>query len=210
MPARPHSTPHLSTPVIRLLALSLLLAGAASAQITNGAALPLADQTLTAVDGSSLSLVSAAGEEGLVVLFWSNTCPWTDRYAERVADLVRVYVPAGFGVVLVNSNDPGEDESASAEASRDHAATLSLAVPYIVDADGALAAAFGAESTPHAFFFGPARTLLYEGAIDDGPADVSRVQVPYLRQAMDQSVAGLPIEVKQTRALGCKISRAGQ
>ncbi len=196
--------------MIRLLTLSLLLAGAASAQITNGAALPLADQALSVADGSSLTLASAAGEEGLVVLFWSNTCPWTERYADRVAELVRVYVPAGFGIVLVNSNDPGEDESASAEASRDHAASLPMSAPYILDADGSLAAAFGAESTPHAFFFGPGRTLLYEGAIDDGPADVSRVRAPYLRQAMDQSVAGLPIEVKQTRPLGCKISRARQ
>lgn len=195
--------------VIRLLFLSLLLAGAASAQVTTGGALPLADRSFPTADGSTLTLASAARDQGLVVLFWSNTCPWADRYADRVADLVRVYVPAGVGFVLVNSNDPAADDAATAVASRDHAATRSLAVPYVVDADGELAAAFGATSAPHAYFFGPAGTLLYEGAIDDGPADVSRVQVPYLRQAMDQSVAGLPIEVQQTRALGCKITPAG-
>lgn len=202
--------------VIRLLLLSLLLtastlrlAGAASAQVTYEDALPLVDRTFSTADGSSLTLASAAREEGLVVLFWSNTCPWTERYADRVAELIRVYVPADVGFVLVNANDPGEDDMQSAAASREHAAALALAVPYVLDPEGALASAFGATSTPHAYFFGPARTLLYDGAIDDGPADVSRVQTAYLRQAMDQSIAGLPIEVQQTRALGCKIERAG-
>ncbi len=198
----------------RLLTLSFVLAGAllagpARAQITTGATLPLADRSLPTADGSSLALASAAGPEGLVVLFWSNTCPWTERYVDRVAELVRVYVPAGFGVVLVNGDDPVADVP-PADAARSHAASRSLSVPYVLDADGALAAAFGAESTPEAFFFGPDRTLRYHGAIDDGPADVSRVQTPYLRQAMDQSVAALPIEVQRTRALGCKISRAAR
>ena len=196
--------------MIRLLLLSLfVLAGAAQAQVTNGSALPLADRSFSTADGSSLTLTSAAGDEGLVVLFWSNTCPWTERYAERVADLVRVYVPAGVGVVLVNEDDPTTGDPAPASAARSHAASRSLTAPYVLDADGALATAFGATNTPHAYFFGPDRTLLYDGAIDDGPADVSRVQTAYLRQAMDQSVAGLPIEVQQTRALGCKIE-AGQ
>ena len=196
--------------MLRLSLLSLLLAGAASAQVTYGDALPLPDRSFQTADGSSLSLAGAAGEEGLVVLFWSNACPWTERYADRVIDLIRVYVPAKVGFVLVNSNDPAADETESAESSREHAAALALAVPYLLDADGALAAALGPSSAPHAYYFGPGLTLRYDGAIDDGPADVSRVQVPYLQRAMDQSIAGLPIEVQQTRALGCKIGRRAQ
>lgn len=193
----------------RLLALSLLFASAASAQLAVGDPLPSPDAPLAAADGSTLSLASAAGDEGLAVLFWSNTCPWTERYADRVAEIVRVYVPAGIGVVLVNSNDPS-NERASATASREHASASALAAPYLLDGDGRLADAFGATNTPHAFFFGPGNTLLYEGAIDDGPASPARVEVAYLRQAMDQSVAGLAVEVQQTRAIGCKIDRAGE
>lgn len=206
----------------------LLLAGAARAQDTapapdaGPAPLPLADRPLSAADGSTLTFGSAAGPEGLVVVFWSTACPWTDRYAPRLADLVAGYAPAGVGFVLVTPGGAvaGTGAGAAADAgtpggavaprtvarasSREPAASA-LAAPYVADADGALADAFGARSLPHAFFYGPDRTLVYDGAIDDSPADADRVRVPYLRQAMDQSVAGLPVEVVRTQAFGCTV-----
>ena len=189
----------------------LLAAGAARAQAPEPVPLPLAGQTLTAADGSSLTLDAAAGPEGVVVLFWSTACPWTDRYAPRVADLVSSYAPAGVGFVLVTSGGPRLDAAQPGGAAgeglavRRQPAAAGLTAPYVADADGALATAFGARATPHAFFFGPDRTLVYDGAIDDSPADAGRVRVPYLQQAMDQSVAGLPVEVMKTQAFGCTI-----
>ena len=197
--------------MIRLLAFSALLwAVAPAAQVTYGDPIPMASTPLAAADGSRTSLADAAGPAGLVVVFWSNTCPWTDRYAPRLADLVARYTPAGVRFVLVNSNDPARNERETAAASREATASARLAAPSLVDADGALAAAFGAVSAPHAFFFGPDGTLRYDGTLDDSPASADRVRVPYLAQAMDQSVAGLPIEVQRTQAFGCTIKRVGR
>ena len=197
----------------------LFLVGVAHAQDATPAPdagpapLPLADRPLSADDGSSLTFGSAAGPEGLVVVFWSTTCPWTDRYAPRLAELVAGYAPAGVGFVLVT---PGGAEAEAApggaaapravvSASRPGPAASALAAPYVADADGSIAAAFGARSRPHAFFYGPGRTLVYDGALDDSPADADRVRTPYLRQAMDQSIAGLPVEVVRTQAFGCTV-----
>ena len=85
-----------------------------------------------------------------------------------------------------------------------------MAVPYIEDADGRLATAFDARSVPHSFLFGPSMTLLYDGTIDDSPAAPDRVRTPYLAQAMDQSVAGLPIEVQRTQAFGCTVKQSAE
>lgn len=185
------------------------LTATASAQITDGDALPLADASVRTVDGSRATLRDAAGPEGLVVVFWGNACPWTTRYAERLASLVEQYQPAGFGFVLVNSNDPA-DENESASTSSETAAASGLTAPYIEDAAGQLASAFGARSVPHAFLFGPDLRLLYDGTLDDSPASPARVQVPYLALAMDQSIAGLPIEVQRTQAFGCTIKRSSE
>jgi len=73
-----------------------------------------------------------------------------------------------------------------------------------------LAAAFGVENAPHAFFFNGSGVLRYDGTIDDSPTSPDRVRVPYLAQAMDQSVAGLAIEVQRTQAFGCTIKRGGE
>lgn len=192
-----------------LLGAFFLAAPSVAAQVAYGATLPDPDRTFETADGSNVTLAEAAGEAGLAVIFWSNACPWASRYADRVVDLIEGYAPAGVGFVLVNANDPAQNERETAAASREHAAAAGLVAPYLVDASGDLATAFGATSAPHVFFFGPAGTLLYDGAVDDSPADMSRVQVPYLRQAMDQSIAGLAIEVQRTQAFGCTIKRAG-
>ena len=194
----------------------LLLASATAAQAPERPPLPLADRPLTVADGSALTLATAAGREGLVVAFWSTACPWTDRYAARLAELVDGYARAGVGFVLVTSGGvvrgaavagavaPVGAEPA-APALRRPPAAAGLPAPYVVDADGALAAAFGARAAPHVFFYGPDRTLVYDGAIDDSPADADRVRTPYLRQALDESIAGLPVEVMKTQAFGCTI-----
>lgn len=190
--------------------LAFVWAAAPSAQVTYGDPVPQASTAFTTADGSSTTLDAARGSAGLAVVFWSNACPWTDRYTPRLADLVARYTPAGVGFVLVNANDPAASERETTAASRASATAAGLAVPYLADPGGALAAAFGARSAPHAFFFGPDGTLLYDGTIDDSPASADRVRVPYLAQAMDQSVAGLPIEVQRTQAFGCTLKRAGR
>ena len=196
--------------MIRLLLLSaFLFAASASAQeLTFGTPLPMADASYTAADGSTVTLGDAAGPAGLVVVFWSDTCPWTERYTPRLASLVSTYTPAGIGFVIVNSNAPGDGDAAA--TARETATRGGLAVPYLLDPAGGLAAAFGARNTPHAFFFDGNLSLRYSGAIDDSPASPDRVRVPYLAQAMDQSVAAIPIEVQPTQAIGCTIDRAGE
>ena len=194
----------------RPLLLALTLAAAPAAQITYGDAVPLAGESFAAADGSQNSLSAVSGSAGLVVVFWSNACPWADRYTPRLADLVGRYTPAGVGFVLVNANDPAQADVEAAAGSREAVAASGLAVPYFLDPAGRLAAAFGAVNSPHVFYFGPAGTLLYDGALDDSPVSPERVQVPYLAQAMDQSIAGLPIEVQRTAAFGCTIKRAGE
>ena len=190
--------------------LALTWAAAPSAQVAYGDPVPQASTSFATADGSSTSLGAASGSAGLVVVFWSNACPWADRYAPRLADLVARYTPAGVGFVLVNSGDPAVSPRETPAASRETSTAAGLAVPYLADASGALAAAFGATSTPHAFFFGPDGALRYDGTVDDSPASADRVRTPYLAQAMDQSVAGLPIEVQRTQAFGCTIKRSAQ
>lgn len=178
------------------LTVALLLAAPVRAQATleMGAAAPLADQAFTTTDNATLSLADAMGSAGLAVIFWSDACPWVDKYAERMATLTDRYGRAGVGFVFVQSAPLTEDGSLG-----------NPGAPIVMDTGAQLATAFGARNAPQAFFFSSSDGLAYQGAIDDSPANVDRVQVPYLQQAMDQSIAGMPIEVQSTRALGCTI-----
>jgi len=198
----------------RFIALALLaLSAPAFAQPADGlgagAALPEATRTLSAADGASVTLSGAAGQNGLVVVFWSNVCPWADRYAERVAELADSYVPAGIGFVAVNPNDASRFPEEGPEGMQQAATAAGFAFPYVVDDGGTLARAFHVRSAPTVYFFDAAGTLVYEGAIDDSPSSGDDVEAAYLEDAMDQHLAGRPVEVQRTAALGCTLRLAG-
>lgn len=187
-----------------LLSLAVALP-AASQPLQVGQPLPEAAFALTSASGGSLTLDGVVGENGLVVVFWSNVCPWTDRYAERLVALAREYTPAGIAFVAVNANDSTRFPDEDVATMRLTADRAGFPFPYAADDGGRLATALGAVSTPQVFFFDAGRTLRYEGALDSSPADPSRVDDPYLRNAMDLVLAGQNVEVQRTNALGCTV-----
>ncbi len=187
------------------LGLALLAVPAFAQGLAPGSPLPAAaDASLRSTTDATVSLRASMGENGLVVVFWSNVCPWTERYAERLVLLARDYQPAGVNFIAVNSNDSTRFPEEDFASMRRMAAQAGFPFPYVVD-DGSLAAAFGVRSAPQVYFFGADGALKYVGAIDSSPADPARVQTAYLRDAMDQVLAGQEVEVRQTNALGCTI-----
>jgi thiol-disulfide isomerase/thioredoxin len=194
-----------------LLAALLVCAVSASAQpadsLNTAPMLPaaVASVSLPTADGGSGSISGAAGTNGLVVLFWSNVCPWAVRYTERVTALAERYVPAGIGFVAVNSYDALRNEHEGMERMQRTTAEAGFSFPYLSDADGAVARAFGVWSAPTAYFFDASGRLVYAGAIDDSPSSPSEVEVAYLEDAMDQHLAGRTVDVLRTAALGCTV-----
>lgn len=191
----------------RLLFGLLLFAPAfALAQEANiGSTLPLASRSMQAADGSSLTLGSLKGDQGTVVIFWSNTCPWVSKAEDRVLSLANTYAGRGFGFVLVNANDPVAFPDESGEANQQRATSANYGMPYVTDAGSELAVALGASRTPHIYVFDGSDALVYVGALDDSPGDPSNVTKTYLADALDAVIAGSPVPVAQTKAFGCTI-----
>jgi len=77
----------------------------------------------------------------------------------------------------------------------------------LLDKGHAVADAFGARTTPHVFLFDKDMKLVYKGAIDDNVESASKVQVPYVRNAITNLAAGKPIDPATTRNIGCSIKR---
>ena len=66
--------------------------------------------------------------------------------------------------------------------------------PYLYDETQNTAHAYGPERTPHMFVFGPQRTLVYKGAIDNYHEAPS-----FLSDAPDAVLAGEEVEIAETR-----------
>ena len=192
-----------------LLALIGLLAPSSSAQtgqpLEVGAALPLAARSMQNAGSGATSFSQAMGDQGLAVIFWSNTCPWVAKYESRIVALASEYEAAGVSFVAVNANDPGAYPEEGLAAMKQRVADEGYAFPYLVDEGSEAAKAFGASRTPQIFLFDAGGTLVYEGTVDDSPADPGQVEEQYFRDAMNQLIAGTDISVQKTNAFGCTI-----
>jgi len=208
--------------VTALAAFGLLLTSASPAfepqpELAIGAKAPLADALMMNVNGTQMSLNTAAGPNGVLVVFSCNTCPfvigngeksdgWEGRYNETAAFAKE----NGVSMVLINSNEAKRDNHDSMEAMKEHAKTNNYGMPYLLDSGHRLADAFGALKTPHVYLFDNNMTLVYRGAIDDNVSDADAVESHYVQDAISALAAGKPVSVSETKAVGCSIKRVAK
>lgn len=195
----------------RILLLALLAIGiqaAAQFPVLNiGAQLPEAGLTLKDTNGKTTTLNDQKRENGLLVIFSCNTCPFVVAWEDRYPVVNELSKNSKVGFVLVNSNENKRNDDDSVDAMKAHAAKHKYVMPYLIDVDSKLANAFGAQTTPHVFLFDKNGKLVYKGAIDDNYKNASEVKEFYLKDALADLAAGKEIKTEETRNLGCSIKR---
>ena len=175
-----------------------LAVGAARAQTGN----TIADFTLKTASNADVALKSYAGNKAVVVVFLNPACAFSRLYQERLASLSSGYRARGVEFLFINvpinldapgTAAPGEVELPTLTDPSLHASNiLGVTKP---------AEAVVLEPTPAGF------VVRYRGAIDDNPQVSSNVQQPYLKQVLDNVLAGRPTGVADRRAAGCLIKR---
>ena len=206
--------------VCALLAAGLLLSSASLSpsalveQLSIGDTAPMTDVKMANTDGSMISLSDAAGENGLLVVFSCNTCPFvvgngskSDGWEGRYNQTAEKAEALGFGMVLINSNEAKRGNHDSMEAMEAHSSEQAYAMPYLVDENHKLADAFGAMKTPHVYLFDKNMKLAYRGSLDDNVSDAQAVTATYALDAMAALSEGKPCELAETKAIGCSIKR---
>jgi hypothetical protein len=180
-----------------------------------GASAPKTDLKMKSISGRDLSLNDIKKENGLLVIFSCNGCPfvvgsegsegWEGRYDE-----LRKYAESNkIGMVLVNSNEAKRDKGDDLESMKSRAKEHGFAqCNYVLDVNSELANAFYARTTPHVYLFDKNLKLVYKGAIDDNVDDSKKVSAPYLRNAIGNLASGKSIDPAETKPVGCSIKRA--
>ena len=174
-----------------------------------GAGIPKADLKLKDISGKEISLKDAKKKNGLLVMFSCNTCPWVIKNQSRTKEIANYALSQEIGVILLNSNEGQRDDADSFSEMKEYAANQGYKWYYAVDADNVLADEFGANRTPEVFLFNAEGKHVYHGAIDDNPGDAASVARKHLKMAIDETVAGKDVSVKESRSMGCQIKRKG-
>lgn len=169
---------------------------------------PAPDFTLTDLDGKEYKLAELTKEGKVVVLEWFNPdCPYIVKHHKTFStmdDLAEEYKDQGVVWLAINSGDP-KQRNADEEYNRQKIEEWGIDVPLAMDADGKVGKAYGAKVTPHMFIIDSSGVLAYQGAIDNDRSEGKLGDVNYVRQALDQVLAGETVAEAETRPYGCGI-----
>jgi hypothetical protein len=172
-----------------------------------GSGLPKSEIQVKDISGKEISLGQAKGPNGLLVMFTCNTCPYVVRNQQRTKEVCGYAGDRKIGVILLNANEGDRSGGNSFDEMRAYAKAQSYAWYYALDEKSILADAFGASRTPECYLFDKNGVLVYHGAIDDSPGDPQQVKRHHLQAAIDETLAGKAVSVKETRSVGCSINR---
>jgi len=164
------------------------------------------DFSLSGVDGKTWSLSDCRGENGLLVMFICNHCPYVKAIRERLVRDTRELLEYGIKSVAIMSNDPAQYEEDSLENMQRIAAEFDFPFPYLIDETQEVAKAYGAVCTPDFFGYNAELKLQYRGRLDasrkeTAPADAKRD----LFDAMTQVAKTGKGPAEQIPSMGCSI-----
>ena len=198
--------------LVVVVATLIILAGAAvvgwnvysgppapAAQVAVGQA--VADFTLNDINGQAHSLASLKGPKGVLLIWISTQCPYSNGYNSRMEALGRDYTAKGIRVVGINSN-----RTESVENIREHTAKNGFTFTILKDTDNRIADYFGASVTPEAYLIDSGNALRYHGRLDASHEDTS-LNSGEAREALDAVVNGAQVANTGKKAFGCTIKR---
>lgn len=195
------------------LALTALLALAAPAAARPQVDRPAPAFTARDADGRTVSLADYKGRT--VVLEWTNhDCPFVQKHygGQAMQALQKKWTEQGVVWLSVISSAPGEQGAVSGpEANRLTQERGAAPTAVVLDTDGAVGRAYGAQTTPHMFVVKGDGTLAYMGGIDDKPSaaltDLKTAR-NHVDAALSEIAAGKAVSVKTARPYGCSVKYA--
>ena len=152
------------------------------------------------MNGEAKSLADLKGKNGTVLVFISARCPVVKAYNERMEQLAKDYRAKGINFIGINANSTEPLDEVKSHASAHYT------FPVLIDKGNKIADRLGAEHTPEVFFLDASNKLVYHGRIDNN-RDRAMVSKSELKDALDAVLAGKPVAVTETAAVGCTIKK---
>lgn len=173
--------------------------------------LPAIDFALPDITGQYCTLADCRGENGLLVMFICNHCPYVKAIIERLIRDCKELATHGIGSVAIMSNDVQAYPEDAPDRMHAWATELAFPFPYLFDSQQSVARAYGAVCTPDFFGYNARLELQYRGRLD---ASGKNAAPPESRRELFEAMRQIAREGKgpteQTASIGCSIKwRAG-
>jgi peroxiredoxin len=167
---------------------------------------PVIDFALPGVDGKTWRMQDCMGENGLLVMFICNHCPYVKAILYRLVRDTRELKAIGINSVAIMSNDPTDYAEDSFENMQAIAQQMDFPFPYLLDESQAVAKAYGAVCTPDFFGYNRSGELQYRGRLDESRKEAADPNVRRdLFEAMKEVAETQKGPAEQLSSMGCSI-----
>ena len=174
-----------------------------STPITIGSTMP--NFELKSPDGETFNNQKLIGENGLIIVFTCNHCPYAQAIWERVISIADQAEKLGIKTVAINPNIHQDYPEDSPEEMKKLIQKLEIKFPYLVDEIQQTAKEYKAQCTPDIYLLDNDGKLVYHGRVDDNWQDKHSVTSHELLAAVNALANGLEINKEQKPSLGCSI-----
>ena len=162
--------------------------------------------SLPGVDGKTYSLDGLKGENGTLLMFICNHCPYVKAVIDRIVRDANELKRYGINTVAISSNDVAHYPEDSVDNMKRFAKEHGFTFPYLYDKSQEVARAYDAVCTPDFFGFNCKLELQYRGRLDASrkeaaPADARRELFEAMKQVAETGRG--PRE--QAPSMGCSI-----
>jgi peroxiredoxin len=160
----------------------------------------LPPKSLVGTDGAPHPIAPEGDQRLLVLFFFSAHCPCQAAHDPRLRALHATYRTRGVDFVAVDS-----EQGATLERDRDEAEKRGYTFPILLDPGGALAQKVGAAYATEVVIVDRSGTVRYHGGIDSDRTHLEDDATPYLRDALEDLLAGRAPRRAMSKALGCAL-----
>ncbi|WP_331757828.1 thioredoxin family protein (plasmid) [Nocardia sp. NBC_01377] len=156
--------------------------------------------------GELHSSADLTGQNGTLVMFICNHCPYVRHVAPGLAEIAATLLASGVRTVAINPNDATENPEDGPEGMTAAITENHYKFPYLIDTTQNIARAFGAVCTPDFFLYDHDGNLYYRGQLDESrPGNWLLVTGDHLLAAAAAMLDRQPPPAQQVPSLGCSI-----
>ncbi|MCF6287856.1 MAG: thioredoxin family protein [Proteobacteria bacterium] len=164
------------------------------------------DFDLLGTDKQQWTLAKCMGQNGLVVLFICNHCPYVQSIQDRLVEDALSLQNIGVNTVAIMSNDVTSYPEDSFANMQKIAQQHNYPFAYLLDDTQKVAKDYGAVCTPDVFGLNHKAELHYRGRLDAAGSTTTQEKLPRdLVNAMQELVTKGKIITQQIPSMGCSI-----
>jgi thiol-disulfide isomerase/thioredoxin len=165
---------------------------------------PLPGIVLLDLKGNKTSLASISRHQATAIIMLSPECPLCQSYTLTINNLAKAYEAKGVDFIGVI---PTKDFTM--ESIRDYRLSYKPVIRLLRDPENRLVKLLGATITPEVFLFDQHGNVKYSGRIDNWAYELGKkrkiITEHNLKDAIEAVLAGKPVAVTKTKAVGCFI-----